>query len=220
MKRICLSICTGAAALAFAAPVSAAILGPYLGLGVGQSIAKTPDGYAFNVSTLPGGSATHAHTGAAGRAFGGFNFNRYAGVELGYTRYARALYTGQAPGYYASMKYYFRTYDIVLKGYLPLGDSGFNLYGLLGYARVVGTLKYINNFGVPLSGTIATPQAKINHMWRNRPIYGLGANYTFAKHFTIGLEATEIYRMGSFSTSNTATPNLDLYTLNFAYNFC
>lgn len=218
MKRICL----GAATLALSSLASAAIVGPYLGLGVGQSVAKTPDGYAFNVSTLPGGTTNHTRGGVGGRGFIGYNFNKFVGLEGGYTRYARSTYTGQAPGYYASMKYYFHTYDFVGKGYLPLGDSGLNVYALAGYAHVVGTLNYNNvNNGVPLSGVISTPQRSSNHMRRSRPIYGLGASYTFAKHFTINAEATEIYRLGSFSTGNSsATPNLDLYSLNFAYNFC
>jgi hypothetical protein len=219
MKRICLLACIGATAFSLASPSSAATTGPYIGIGAGQDQVKTPDKYAFNVNSTPGGSTTRTLNGVGYRAFAGVNLSKFVGFEAGYTKYARSLYVGRLPGVYDSFTFYFHTYDAVVKGYLPLGDSGFNIYGLLGAARVVETLKYTNN-GIPLSGSIAPPNANSTHAYRNRPLYGLGFNYNFGHHYTINLEATQIDHFGGFNNNANSIPYLDLYSLNFAYNFC
>jgi hypothetical protein len=218
MKRIRLLACT-AAALTLSSVASAAIMGPYLGVGIGQDQVKTPDKYAFNVSADPAGSTTRNRNGVGVRGFAGYNFTKYVGIETGYTKYARSIYVGRASGAYSSLTYYIHTYDLVGKGYIPLGDSGFNLYALAGFARVVETINYVNN-GVPATGNILMPSKNSNHVWRNRPLAGLGVSYSFMKHFTANLEATHVQQFNSFSTTTGATPALDLYTLNLAYNFC
>jgi hypothetical protein len=220
MKRISLLACT-ATALTISSFASAATVGPYVGIGIGQDQVKTPDKYVFNVSADPKGSTTRNRNGVGGRAFAGYNFNKYVGLETGYTKYARSIYVGRASGNYSSLTYYIHSYDFVGKGYLPLGDSGFNLYALVGFARVVQTVNSVNMLnGVPLTGAILPPPTSSYHVYRNRPMYGLGVNYHFMKHLTLNVEATQIEHFNSFDRNNNATPYLDLYTLNIAYNFC
>jgi hypothetical protein len=197
----------------------ATIPGPYLGVGVGQGQVQTIDKYIFNISADPKGSQSKNRYGTTWRGFAGYNINKFVGLEFGYAKYNRSIYVGRASGAYSSLTYYIHTYEGLLKGYLPLGDSGFNLYALAGFARVVETMNFINN-GVPLNNYLYPPANGNNHYYRNRPEYGLGINYNFAKHFTVNVEATQILKLGSMSTQAGATPNLNFFSLNFAYNFC
>jgi hypothetical protein len=218
MKRIRLLACT-AAALTLSSFASATPVGPYIGIGVGQGQVKTPNKYAFNVSADPAGSTTRSQNGVAGRAFIGYNLNKYFGLEAGYTKYSRSIYVGRANGLYSSIAYYIHTYDFVGKGYVPVGDTGFNLYALAGVSRIVQTINFVNN-GVPLSGALFQQPNNSNHVYRNRPIYGLGINYNFMKHLIANVEVTHVQYMNSFSNTQNATPSLDMYTLNLAYSFC
>jgi hypothetical protein len=217
MKRILLLICTTMSAYTFSSFANAAEIGPYVGLGAGYDQVKTPEKFAFDVSADPLGQTSRTRNGWAGRGFAGYNINKFIGGEFGYTRWARALYKGTASGNYSSLTYYFHTYEYLLKGYLPLGSSGFNLYAIAGAARVVEILRYKNG-GVPLNGNIATPTNSTTHSYKTRPMYGLGANFNYC-HVTIAAEATQINRLGSFSSNPNAIPYLDQYSLSLAYNF-
>jgi hypothetical protein len=218
MKRIHLFAYT-LAAITLSSSAIATTAGPYVGIGAGESQVKTPDSYAFNVSADPNGSTSRDRNGLGGRVFGGFNFNRWVGVEAGYAKYARSIYVGRASGAYSSLRYYIHAYDIVAKGYIPWGTSGFNLYALAGMARVVQTENYVNN-GVPTTGNILMPPNSPYHVYRNRPLYGLGINYNFKQHLTINVEATQIKNEQSFPNSYNPTPNINFYSFNIAYNFC
>src|SRR4029078_6679873 len=68
--------------------------GTYLGAGVGKTQISTPDEYLFNVNGGPNGNTTKKIGGLGGRAFAGYNFNEYLGVEAGFTHYAKSKYSG------------------------------------------------------------------------------------------------------------------------------
>lgn len=197
---------------------NSAQLGPYIGAEAGKSSARTPDSAPFIVSAA--GSNTITRNGWAERAFAGYNLNKFFGLEVGYTNYARVVYNGRIPGAHAEMQYNFRTYDLVGKAYFPLGYTGYNLYALAGAARVTEALNY-KNPGIPLSGSIAGPAIGTSNVYKTRPMYGLGINFSMPQyHFTISLEATQIIHLGGFTTNPNALPNLNLATLGIAYNFC
>jgi hypothetical protein len=217
MKRILSLACAIALCVFVSTEAFSATCGAYLGLGLGKSWVKTPDSNLFIVPA--GGSVGHELSGFAGRAFFGFNVNRYFGIEGGYTRYARSNYTGYTAGNNANLRYYIHTYDAVVKGYLPLGYSGFNAYALAGIARVVETIIFNNPGLIPMNTNIATPSQHDTHGYNNREIYGLGINYNFTRHLTVNAEVTQIQKLNNFSNTPTAVPFLDLATLNFAYNF-
>jgi hypothetical protein len=217
MKRTLSLVSAAAACLLISTQATATTCGPYIGIGGGKSWVKTPDSNIFQV--IPGGSSSHTLSGFGARAFFGFNVNKYVGFEGGYTRYARSNYTGNETGDSANLRFYPRTYDAVLKAYLPLGYSGFNIYALGGLARVVETVKYNNPSFIPANNKIALPAGNTTHGYNNRPIYGLGVNYNFGKHVTINAEITQIERLNSFGTTPTAVPYLNLASANIAYNF-
>jgi hypothetical protein len=222
MKRISLLACATLLSF-FSIQAFSTPCGPYIGLGVGKSWFKSPDSNIFVVP--PGGTSTHMLSGTGERAFVGFNVNKYFGIEGGYTHYARALYVGRLPAgaAYSALTYYPHTYDIVGKLYMPLGMTGFNIYALGGVARVVETVQF-NNGGIPTNGKVAPPNtfslgSNQTHGYNNRPIYGLGVNYNFTRHFLANIEVTQIQSLNSFSNSNTAVPYMNLATLNIAYGF-
>jgi hypothetical protein len=116
------------------------------------------------------------------------------------------------------MKYYSRAFDLVGKGYLPLGYTGVNIYALAGAARVLETLQYASG-AVPLSGTIATPNIGTTHTYKTRPKYGAGISYDFNSHFATNFEFSQVRSGGAFSTNPVAVPNMNLLSLNLAYKF-
>lgn len=70
-------------AAAFAAPVIASEAGPYVGASVGYS--------KFYVPTLDGVAVDR--DGASVSAYGGYNFDKHFGLEVGYTRFADAKFS-------------------------------------------------------------------------------------------------------------------------------
>lgn len=216
-KKTLLVIATFLSVLGLTSLAHAANPGVYLGAGLGASSLNTPDKYLFNIANT-NGSTSRKRGGLGGRVFVGYNFNKYFGVEGGIAQYARSIYKGTAGNQNSSIEYTAYAIDVVGKGYLPLGESGFNVYALGGLANLAETVKY-NNGGVPLSGAVATPANGSKTYNKINPIVGAGVSYDINEHFTTNLEFSRIVSSGNFSSSRSATPNADLATLNLAYNF-
>lgn len=204
----------------FADAAFAAKPGLYLGAGIGGSKLDTPSKYAYE--GLPKGAVdamkqnTDA-TGLAGRAFAGYNFNEYFGIEGGLAKYADSKYTGNlANTLKTSATYQYNSLDLVGKGYLPLGATNFNLYGLAGIAYVNSKLDY----SVSIAGQNIGEATGHETTKKIRPIYGLGASYDIPQtNFTTNVEYSHIQGVGNTQTSTNAIPSADLVTLNFNYNF-
>jgi hypothetical protein len=197
--------------------------GTYLGLGLGAGKQSTsnldlsnPLGVEFNQSRSTGG--------LAGRAFTGYNFNEYFGIETGLTQYSQAktkfnaanLPSGTLDG---SVEYRMTTLDLVGKGYLPLVDSGFNLYGLGGVSWVHSTVN--PKASVKAKGAEPAVAKLGGHDTNNaiRPIVGLGASYDIPQtSWTTGLEYSHTFGKGNVKTNTNAIPAANLVTLNIIYN--
>lgn len=219
MNRKLIFACATLSSVLLSSYAAGAQIGPYIGGSVGRSSAKVPNTNAFDGSA-PGVSVTSSHTGWAERVFGGYNINKYFGLEVGYTNYARALYNARGlGGAFSQLQYNYKTYDAEFKAYFPLGYTGMNLYALAGASHVDETINYTNG-GIPLSGSIAQPLNGTTHANTTRPYYGLGINVTLYQHVTINAEATQITNIRHFSTSYIASPYLNMASLGIAYNFC
>ncbi len=196
---------------------NAATPGGYAGIGLGVSTLRTPDSNYF--ALIAPGETSRERGGLGGRLFAGYNFNKYFGLEANYQTYTSSIYRGQTGNSSSSLRYSLNAVDVVAKGYLPLDDSGFDVYALAGLAVVNDTVKY-NNGGVPFASDIT---ANFNNgsttYHRLRPVYGLGASYTFNSKVTTSLEFSRIQGNGNQKTSASAIPSADLLTLNLAYNF-
>ncbi len=193
---------------------SAAITGTYVGGGLGYSMLDTPD---HNIVTGPDAtvlSQSHDRNGWGERAFVGYNFNEYFGLEGGYAHYNQAHYKLSAPGFASgSVDYSFQDINLVGKAYLPVYDTGVNVYALGGGAYVRNKVDgSYNALGVQGGGSKTT--------YKVRPTYGVGVSYDIPQtQFTTNLEFSRIQGTGNVAHSDSAIPSANLVTLNLGYNF-
>lgn len=190
--------------------------GSYVGAGLGES----------NVQKQS--HASNHNNGIAGRLFAGYNFNEYFGLEAGLAKYAQAKsnyhfkvnnITNPAVfnNFFGSAKTDLTTVDLVGKAYLPISDSGFNLYGLAGLAYVHQAGNY-HTTSANAAG--ATMSSKFNNTGNSiHPIYGLGAGYNIPQsNITTNLEYTRLQGSTKIFGGKTAA-NANMVTFNVAYNF-
>jgi len=208
MKRMT-KISTAIASLLVAGLANAATPGAYVGVGIGDSVLRTSSPFA----TVPGMSTSGSRGGLGGRLFGGYNFNNNFGLEAAFATYASSNYKASVPGMMnASVKYALDALSVVGKGYLPLSDTGVNLYALGGAAEVRSQVK---TNGTLLGHSVSDTQ-NTNSL---RPAVGVGVSYDMAEHVTSSLELSRIFGRGDTKTSASAIPNADMVTLNLGYNF-
>lgn len=199
----------------------------------GVSLAAKPGGYVgagLGASQIekPKGSSSSDNRNPAGRLFAGYNFNENFGLEAGLARYGEAKnkFTGRfsQPGspatYYAYQgqnKVNLTSFDVVGKGYIPIQDSGFNLYGLAGLAYV--QTKTDSNSPVAVVDNKVKLRGSSYKQNSTHPIFGVGVAYSVPQsNVTTNLEFTRL--QGSTAVfGNKKTSNANMLTLNIAYNF-
>lgn len=178
---------------------NAATPGAYAGLGLGVGHVNEP-----KLSVVGATSTSQNQNGLTGRVFGGYNFNESFGVEAGYNHYASASTKASGPSFSAKREDAMQSLDVVGKGYLPLGESSFNVYGLVGGA-------YVHD-------KVTVVASKTTN--KVRPVVGLGAGYNIPQtNLVTSLEFRHTQGTGNVKTSASAIPNVDALTLNVAYNF-
>lgn len=187
----------GLAALAFSVP-AAAQMSPgnaYIGASIGQ--AKFSD-WCGNVGDFAPSSCDDKDT--AFRLFGGYQFHRNIGVELGYADLGEANFNGTFLGVPVTGKDQFTAWDLVAVGSWPLG-TGFSVFGKLGlfYGKVEASANVAGGVGTNSdTGTDLT--------------FGLGAAYDFTKN--LGVRA-EWQRYNDFSDAG----GLDVLSIGVVYRF-
>lgn len=197
MKKIKLSLAIISIA-AFSSIASAAKPGSYLGAGLGLSQLRASD-------NIIGVTTSKQVRGLGERGFVGYNFNEYLGLEAGLSHYAPSIFKNNLVKETHSLN----ALDVVTKAYLPLADSGLNIYGLAGiaYARSVVEVKALNN----------------THSITNkvRPKYGVGVSYDIPQsNWGTNVEWSRIQGVGNMKTNAAkAIPNADMLSLNIAYKF-
>lgn len=206
---LCLSTVTG---LAIAAQT-----GGYVGGGLGASNIDIPKDYQAIALGQP--TTVNGRSGLGGRIFGGFNFNEYFGVEAGVAHYApvtNRFANGNAHAGNVEIKNSLNAIDLVGKAYLPLGESGFNIYGLGGIAYVANDVDFTRSYDTP-----NIDPTKESHSNRKiRPVYGIGASYDIPQtSLTTNVEFTRIQGNGDVKSNLQAIPSANMLTLNLAYHF-
>lgn len=177
----------------------AAAPGGYLGLGAGVANLQAQQDFS-----------RENEREFAGRAFGGFNFNRYFGIEVNYSNFGKTRF--QSDYFPAlSVDVSLRALSLVGKIYLPLSDeSPFNLYAFAGAAQMHGKYTFLSNSMAfaeeSRSGTVATG--------------GFGATYDINRHLTAGLEFSGYSDVEAGENNQyMGIPGSGMATLSIAYHF-
>lgn len=203
----------------FTGTVFAAKSGVYVGLGLGASHMDTPDDYLIgsefsDIYGLLKQTKPSALSFPAGKAFIGYNFNEYFGLEANYMHFAQAKYTSTF-GTTANAEYTYdlNSFNLVGKGYLPISDTGINLYGLAGAGYVISKQAAEGrapNYTVSGSNT----EGQI------RPLAGAGISYDFGDSgVSSSLEYNHMFGQGDVKSDASAIPSADMVSFNLAYNF-
>jgi len=210
MKKMMKAGVVALSLVGIASLANAATEGAYVGAGLGWSNMGTSQ-LTKALKTVPGltVSTSKNNLSLGGRLFAGYNFNQYLGVEAGLAHYATTTYKlTTSAGATTKPEYEGNAFDVVGKAYLPLSNTGFNLYALGGAAYVKQTV----------DTNAASGNRSISHTGI-RPKFGVGASYDINPHLTASFEVSRIQGKGNLATSDKALANSDMATLNLAYNF-
>ena len=196
----------------------------YVGGGFGYSALNTPSGDAFT-TTADSGSITYNENssstelgGLGGNLFAGYGLNENWAVELGYTNYGESDYDSQQIQYNdgdqsgtsnASLSYKTHTYDLFLRGNMPLTDK-FGVFAKAGLSYVNQKVDYTNSNvdsgpDMPInSGGFTTPKLGSNTYTAFRPAGGLGFNFKINDTFSAQMFAQGFLGSGDIDSDQDA----------------
>lgn len=183
------------AAATAATPVAAQLqfgrmdTGLYLGGAVGASKFKD------SCNGAPAGISCDDND-VAWKAFAGWQFNRYIGIEGGYVDLGRAK--ASVPGVVLTAKA--RGVELVAVGSVPLSDR-FALYGKAG-----GIRSRVSVNGPGVSGSETSTDFT----------FGAGVRYNFVRNFGARLEWQRYLNVGGGSVGD---DTIDMFSLGLLYNF-
>lgn len=171
----------------------AATPGAYWGAGVGYS---KLDNFSDATATTNGG--------VGGMLLAGYNFNKFFGLEAGYRMNAKTTYKFDENND-STFSYNSNAFTLAAKGYLPLDNSPFDLYGLVGVARVHGE----GGIELPNGQAISPTDAIL-------ALAGVGINYQLNSKITFGLEYSRTgSKNGSGDHIGIPASNLTALTMNY-----
>lgn len=197
---------------------SAATVGSYAGIGLGASTLDTPK--VESVDTIYGQTSVSSKKGGLGaRLFAGYNFNEYLGLELGVTHYADSTYKisigDETFGAKTKATYSENTVDLVGKAYLPISDSGFNLYALGGVAATFNKFKASTS----VYGSDEQVPSESTSYRKFRPKFGAGVSYAIDQNVSANFEVTRVQSDDSFKRQSHPVAKADMAAFTVSYNF-
>ena len=149
--------------------------GLYLGAGIGRSEAR-------DVCRVVGGACDSKDI--SWNIFAGYQFNRHAAVELGYSDLGEATTSGFIGGVPSFLSMSTKTLELVGVGILPLGDH-FSLYGKLGFFRY-------DSDGTATGGLVSNASDKGTEL-----TFGVGGEYNFDGRSAVRVEWQRYLGVGS-----------------------
>lgn len=151
------------------------------------------------------GTSSTDEGGFAGRAYAGFQFNRYFGLESGYTWFSDNTYKFLGD----TLKVTTKTdqWDILAKAGMPFGCTGFRGDIKAGAAYVMTDAD--TDF---LGSEVASDS---DNKWE--PAAGASISYNFNKNFAADI--SYLHAFGSSDDNNFNKPDTDLATLGVSYLF-
>jgi opacity protein-like surface antigen len=166
-------------------------------IGTNQGISR-----AYNKS-YPGSSIKHTGYGFSLEA--GYRINLYIAGEIGYSHFAPTTINNSVGNQAASDSHY--AFDLAGKLILPIGNTGAEVYGKVGVARVKSNLG-VNAANAAVNNLSYTPGSSCA-----TGVYAAGgAEYAITPHFSANLQWAR-------SQGNRYTGNMNLSSLGLSYIF-
>jgi hypothetical protein len=167
--------------------------GGYAGLNVGMGNTQVKRSGALDSSD----DKTSTSTGAAGGFTVGYQFNNYGAAELGYTHWTN----GSSPNEPScgSAVIHNDSLNLMGKGIVPFGESGFDVFAKAGFAGVR------SSGGGSCSGRNFTNSAK--------PIAAVGASYDLSQTWVTDVSYTRLF------VNNSQVSNTSLLALSITYHW-
>jgi OmpA-OmpF porin, OOP family len=197
-----------------AAPVAVASTeaGPYLGIegGYGMTNWKSVDNIVSSTPT----AGVSKDNGFVGRAFLGYDINKYFAVEAGYTYFFNKAKLGTSASY---NKFTTQAVDVFGKIKAPIIDD-FSLYAKLGMNYLMGTVK---NTGAPYYYPGAGSLKNFN------VAYGAGADYSITSNVIANIEwlryngnkKVDLTNSGTVTQNPSYQPATDAFMIGLRYKF-
>lgn len=179
-------------AAGFALPFAAHAQGAYIGFNAGQATHKVDDA-GFTV-------VSHDETQTAYKLYGGYNFNKYFGVEAGYTDFGKSKNVYRVSGTNVSLDYKAQAIYAAAVGTLPLSDQ-FSLFGKLGVTA--------NHASSTASAGSVSAQVSGN---KSSALIGVGAAYNVTKNVAVALEYEDYGKTAEDAKAK-------MWSLGVRYNF-
>lgn len=188
-------------ALALLAPLAlnahAATKGFFLGADLGEKNSH------FSASKMGVTSADPRNYGVAGRLLAGYQYNQYIGFEAAYMKLHNArILNINGIGTNGNISEYM--VDLLIDAFWPFAN-GYFLQGQIGggylSAKPDGALQALS--------TNDYAGSKVAHF---RPVFGLGAGYSFNDQFSIAAKWMHVLE-------HRALPEVNFIALNFTYHF-
>lgn len=161
-KRILVAAVSGLMALSIATPALAIMSVPngwFLEANVGST----------NLSNVSyNGSSSSSGVGGNGNL--GYKFMPYVAAEMGYSQYANTSIDNAFGTRVATVKFY--SYDLALRGILPMSDTGFELFAKLGAQRLNAKTTYDSTPQIAQLAGISNGSHSVTGLY-----WGIGAQY-------------------------------------------
>lgn len=177
-----------------------AMLGPYAGALFGRSQAKTGC-----IGVISGGARDCDRTDFAYGVFGGYQFHRYFGAELGYTNLGEVSANANAASFFATQSVDASVFDLAAVGLLPLNEILPLGRGLAAFARFGG-----------YAATLTTSQRGVDDHSNLGLAYGAGLQFDVGAK--IGLRALW-QRYKNVGGGDYLKQNYDVLGLSAFYRF-
>lgn len=179
-------------------PSFAVLSAPYGWYAEGNvgSTRQVQDDYPANSSS--------STSGLGGSLAAGYKFMPYFSMELGYTRYANTTVDDQNGTKAGSDKHY--VWDLAGKGIIPVGASGFELFGKFGIQRMYSSLSISNTAAANNIGLASSQHSATGYY------LGAGGEYYFLPQIAVVAQWTR-------ANGSRATSTMDLYSIGASYLF-
>ena len=182
-----ISVCTVA--------LLSALLSAFFGVTAVMAAVTLPSGWYVEGNV--GASKAHVsgfdNTGVGGNVNVGYKFIPYFATEAGFTMYGASTLESDGDTI-ATIKH--NSYDLVVKGILPISASGFDLFAKLGWAGVYSSI----------TGSSVDNSSSTANGW----YYGLGGDYSFFPNIAGNIQWAR-------AEGNHSTGYLDLYSIGITY---